>query len=78
MNSLKTPRSGTEVKYNDNNSSFEKERQMYESYPNSRNNSRNRAVSANQQYLIRKSPILSQNYGNYKHSESVNDKPLLK
>jgi hypothetical protein len=78
MNSLKSPRSSLEVKSYDHNSSFEKERQMYESYPNSRSNSRNRAVSANAMFLSRKSPVLTQlEQGNHKHNQNVNNKPSL-
>lgn len=79
INSLKSPRSGLEIKSYDHNSSFEKERQLYESYPNSRSNSRNRAVSANPMFLSRKSPILTQlEHGNYKHRDNENNRPSLK
>lgn len=61
------------------NSSFEKEKEMYDSLPNSRVNSKNRSsVVRSKIEIITKSPILPQiNSKNFIHPQSFQERPQL-
>lgn len=68
-NSLESKRFNPKKSRRSNNSSYEREKVMYESLPNSRANSKNRSSAAlNNKEILRKSPLLV----NIKSQDSIN------